>query len=790
MSVSNGQIANETTFNNAFVSRTVDTSTTGKLDLQNADVASGSDILNVQRELNANESYTGMPAASAKNVKPVWASTDVGTATDSLTARAEALTAKFNAATGHAHSGAAHDGAPIDASNLINTRLRGYFIRATNLTAVTGSSVDVSTIMAGKTQSTGDAMKGVVVSTNNKCVIRDAASATQGDQLRDANGDLIYARLTFAAGVWTLSFYKNVAGTQTAHSFTAQDIAWYYQELYNPISDAPIYNELVDIPSDNATQDVVDASTAQRGLVSTGAQSFAGNKTFTGTIGASNLSGTNTGDEVDFTGDTGTGGVDGLVPAPAAGDAALRKVLGAGGGWVLQGQNPHGRVYTVDGITYTTIQSAVNAAEASTDSDVTDLTGCTVRVPAGLWAEDVLIKKNVHIVGDGLDMTIIQSITYRPLSSLLVAGANRISNCTLQALKAYNETAAGSGIFNNSFYGSMDLEVSYSAVQTLDTLNAGGIDIKHSIVGNHGPTDIHIINSIIRIYYCEIVGDVTNIADNSRLDLPTAVGSLLPILDLQRCMCTTTITITTLGTSADPSYMSAIDSFLLEVADGDNTQVNIYGGHIDFRSQTGTNHFGTQFQTNSPFTPAVPANWTTAPTSIDAALQELAARAATSGGGGGSLQWVEDVNAPVPAVENHARVYLFTPAAGQVLYARVKVPSNYNAGSPVKLKTDFYSPDSSGTALVQTVATLIRQGTDAVSSTTNQRTSTNTAITLGVGTVNKPQALSLDLSDSTGKINGVSIAAGDFILIALQLGTMTATSDVRATPYESEVTYQ
>lgn len=37
-----------------------------------------------------------------------------------------------------------------------------------------------------------------------------------------------------------------------------------------------------------------------------------------------------------FTGDSGAGGVKGAVPAPAAGDAAANKVLGAGGGWVTQ----------------------------------------------------------------------------------------------------------------------------------------------------------------------------------------------------------------------------------------------------------------------------------------------------------------------------------------------------------------------------------------------------------------------------------------------------------------------
>lgn len=38
-----------------------------------------------------------------------------------------------------------------------------------------------------------------------------------------------------------------------------------------------------------------------------------------------------------FTGDAGSGGLAGLVPAPAAGDATLGKILGANGGWNLPG---------------------------------------------------------------------------------------------------------------------------------------------------------------------------------------------------------------------------------------------------------------------------------------------------------------------------------------------------------------------------------------------------------------------------------------------------------------------
>jgi hypothetical protein len=59
----------------------------------------------------------------------------------------------------------------------------------------------------------------------------------------------------------------------------------------------------------NGAQAIIaqSASTSNPGMVNTTTQSFAGNKTFTGTIGASNLSGTNTGDQTI----TLTGGVTG-----------------------------------------------------------------------------------------------------------------------------------------------------------------------------------------------------------------------------------------------------------------------------------------------------------------------------------------------------------------------------------------------------------------------------------------------------------------------------------------------
>lgn len=158
-------------------------------------------------------------------------------------------------------------------------------------------------------------------------------------------------------------------------------------------------------------------------------------------------------------------------------------------------------------------------------------------------------------------------------------------------------------------------------------------------------------------------------------------------------------------------------------------------------------------------------------------------------GGGGSLRWVEDANSPTPSVANHIQLYAFQSGLAQSLYALVKVPNGYAPGNPINLRIDFYSPDSSGSALMSSVATLIRQGTDAITSTTNQRTSTNAAVTLGAGTVNIPQSLALDLTDSTGKINSVAVSAGDYILVHLTRGIDTGTSDLQVPVYGAEVTF-
>lgn len=66
MSVSNGQPANQTTFNNAFLSRTTDSNTTGKVSLDNLDAESIATIANAQKKINEESmSYRSVQVVTA-----------------------------------------------------------------------------------------------------------------------------------------------------------------------------------------------------------------------------------------------------------------------------------------------------------------------------------------------------------------------------------------------------------------------------------------------------------------------------------------------------------------------------------------------------------------------------------------------------------------------------------------------------------------------------------------------------------------------------------------------------
>lgn len=264
MTVSNNQLANQTTYNNAFMSRTANDNTTGIKSLENADAVSGDFATNPQRDINSLSSYSGRTANSAKDALPTWSSTDAGSGTDDLTERAEALTAKFNATSGHDHSGSAGSGGPISASDLDDINYYRADWQTTSLSSTAATSTDVSAAFSGKTSGGGVSTVGVLTDvSNNRIVIVNATTETA---IEDAEGQRVYGRLTYSTGVWTLSYYTNEAGAETAFTMTVQTIRIYFREVFTLATFPTIPADLGQIPSLDLTADIVDAGPNQRGL--------------------------------------------------------------------------------------------------------------------------------------------------------------------------------------------------------------------------------------------------------------------------------------------------------------------------------------------------------------------------------------------------------------------------------------------------------------------------------------------------------------------------------------------
>lgn len=157
---------------------------------------------------------------------------------------------------------------------------------------------------------------------------------------------------------------------------------------------------------------------------------------------------------------------------------------------------------------------------------------------------------------------------------------------------------------------------------------------------------------------------------------------------------------------------------------------------------------------------------------------------ATAGGGGGvDLDLFQQADAPLESFLYNSQVYEFEDTLSQYLYGEFVVPDSYIAGNPISLKGQFFAPATSGNVLFKTVSTLIRAGTDPSSSTTNQRTSTNSAVSLS-GSNDIDRNFTCDLTSSTGQINGVSVSPRDRIKFRIERDTATDTAAASAYLYK------
>lgn len=210
------------------MSRSADTSTIGVITLNNtANPDSGAMITNIQRYVNEIAAAVGVVGegdSSALNYTSNIYLVDGESHKQSLSR----LDTAFDPTTGHDHDGS--NSKAIDASNLdgLNYFRADWF--GISVSAVSGTSFDISADMVGKLPGGGDTQAGVAtVPPHNRCEIRDAVTETY---IEDGGGQRVYGRITESSGVWTVSFFTNEAGVETAHSLALADIAIAFTEVF------------------------------------------------------------------------------------------------------------------------------------------------------------------------------------------------------------------------------------------------------------------------------------------------------------------------------------------------------------------------------------------------------------------------------------------------------------------------------------------------------------------------------------------------------------------------------
>lgn len=247
MGVLDGQSVNQAITNPAFINKNQDDTMGNILGFNRA--GSGSSIADIQ--FTANRLYAATGASESSTGTVYGAPANTITDGDSHETALTDLADKFSNSTGHDHDGSAGNGNAIATSSLSGTALLSFTTQGSTLSiGSTGNSYDVSAYMGGYSPSSNSTTAGVVVNTPyNRVMLLYGDSAKYRDQVVDASGNLYYGRLTYAASVWTLSFYVEISGVETAASIASgTTLLWFFRQLQNPItSTSPNYNSVFEM---------------------------------------------------------------------------------------------------------------------------------------------------------------------------------------------------------------------------------------------------------------------------------------------------------------------------------------------------------------------------------------------------------------------------------------------------------------------------------------------------------------------------------------------------------------
>lgn len=102
-----------------------------------------------------------------------------------------------------------------DTTSLTNKKVV-FNLQLDSVSLTSGASADISSSLSSETAVTSaSSSEGVIVDTpKNRCTLRDVNFAP----IVDGSSREVYGRLTFSLGVWTLTYFVDISGVQTAFS--------------------------------------------------------------------------------------------------------------------------------------------------------------------------------------------------------------------------------------------------------------------------------------------------------------------------------------------------------------------------------------------------------------------------------------------------------------------------------------------------------------------------------------------------------------------------------------------
>jgi hypothetical protein len=332
---------------------------------------------------------------------------------------------------------------------------------------------------------------------------------------------------------------------------------------------------------------------------------------------------------------------------------------------------------------YATLQAAINAAEALSQSDVTDSLGVTILLPNhDFTAESVVIKKHVHLVGMNKESTLLGTVTYRPTSSTVGPDLVSIVNCSINHLNAYSETATSSGIFFTSFFQT-GLYVDNCKIIIDGELNR----LQNCYISN-----CELGSSILITRLSDLVFFIQ--CNGGQIDHHTNdAASNLPISYLNGAVQFNNSYILQVTLTKDagtiPAYIISNDTHFNTLSGTNNIQKYIVGGGIQNDNISGTGLTTLFYQAYAPYTPAVSGSWS-GQNSVHTALDYLVSRQT-------NINNTSDANKPVSTATQTA-LNLKANLASPALTGVPTAPTASNGTNTTQIATTAFVLANAGSA--------------------------------------------------------------------------------------------